>query len=69
MTEKNAKKERAKKNRVMATFNTGTRTMKSKKYLSRQKLKKGVDKEEYQCYNKGTVREREVIKNEKSKWC
>lgn len=47
MTEKNAKKERAKKNRVMATFNTGTRTMKSKKYPSRQKLKKGIDKEEY----------------------
>ena len=42
MTKKQIK-EKNKKNRVLIPFNTGTRTMKSNKYPSRQKLKKMLD--------------------------
>ena len=42
MTKKQIK-EKNKKNRVLVPFNTGTRTMKSAKYPSRKKIKKGLD--------------------------
>ena len=42
MTKKQIK-EKNKKNRILVPFNTGTRTMKSAKYPSRQQLKKGLD--------------------------
>ena len=42
MTKKQLK-EKNKKNRILVPFNTGTRTMKSAKYPSRQERKKIVD--------------------------
>ena len=42
MTKKQIK-EKNRKNRVLIPFNTGTRTMKSNKYPTRQKLKKMLD--------------------------
>lgn len=42
---KKQKKEQNKKNRVLVSFNTGTRDMKSKKYPTRQQLKREVEKE------------------------
>ena len=44
MTKKQQKKKN-KKNRVLVPFNTGTRDMKSKKYPTRQQLKREVEKE------------------------
>lgn len=41
MTKKQLK-EKNKKNRVLVPFNTGTRTMKSAKYPTRQQLKREV---------------------------
>lgn len=48
MVEKNLKKKKAKKNRVMVNFNTGSRIHKNKKDYNRQEeklkiLKKDVD--------------------------
>ena len=40
---KKQQKEKNKKNRIFIPFNTGTRTMKSAQYPSRQQLKKGLD--------------------------
>ena len=42
---KKEKKEDAKKHRVLALFNTGTRTHKSKKDYDRKKLKKNLTRE------------------------
>ena len=42
---KKQQKEKNKKNRVLVPFNTGTRDMKSKKYPTRQQLKREVEKE------------------------
>ncbi len=42
---KKQQKEKNKKNRVLVPFNTGTRNMKSKKYPTRQQLKREVEKE------------------------
>jgi len=44
MTDKNRKKEQAKKNRVWFPMNTGTITHKSKKHKSRQENKKNLQK-------------------------
>ena len=44
MVEKNARRERAKRQRVFFDMNTGTRTHKNKKYPSRQNLKKELQK-------------------------
>jgi hypothetical protein len=44
MVEKNLKKEKAKKQRVMNDFNTGTRSMKSEKYYDRKNSKKELKK-------------------------
>ena len=41
---KKQKKEYNKKNRVLVPFNTGTRTMKSAKYPTRQQLKREVER-------------------------
>jgi len=41
---KKQQKEKNKKNRVLVPFNTGTRTMKSAKYPTRQKQKREVKK-------------------------
>lgn len=43
---KKAWKEQQKKNRVVNGFNTGTRDMKSKKYLTRAERKREVRNEE-----------------------
>ena len=45
MTEKNRRKEQAKKQRVLVLMNTGTRTHKTDKYPSRQQRKQDVRKE------------------------
>lgn len=45
MVEKNAKKEKAKKQRVMNGMNTGTRDMKSEKYYDRKNVKKKLRKQ------------------------
>lgn len=45
MVEKNLKKLKAKKQRVMNGFNTGTRDMKSEKYYDRKNYKKKLKKE------------------------
>lgn len=42
MVEKNLKKEKAKKNRILAGFNTGTRTHKNKKDYNRQAEKLAI---------------------------
>ena len=42
---KKQQKEKNKKNRVLVPFNTGTRDMKSKKYPTRQQLKREVERE------------------------
>jgi hypothetical protein len=44
MVEKNVKKEKAKRLRVMNGFNTGTRDMKSEKYYDRKNSKKELKK-------------------------
>ena len=44
MTEKNNKKEQAKKNRVWFPMNLGTATHKSKKHKTRQENKKDLQK-------------------------
>lgn len=45
MVEKNLKKEKAKKQRVMNGMNTGTRDMKSEKYYDRKDSKKKLRKQ------------------------
>lgn len=45
MTEKNRRKEQAKRQRVLVMMNTGTRTHKTDKYPTRQQLKSAVRKE------------------------
>jgi len=44
MVEKNLRKEKAKKQRVVNGFNTGTRSMKSEKYYDRKNSKKELKK-------------------------
>ena len=44
MVEKNLKKEKAKRLRVMNGMNTGTRSMKSEKYYDRKNSKKELKK-------------------------
>lgn len=47
---KKAQKEHYKKQRVMNGFNTGIRTMKTEKNLSRNQ-RKALDRKEIMCYN------------------